>query len=148
MDPNKPLRINAPQVVHETIDGETIVINLDKGTYYSLNGSAATLWTLLEQEPTVREMIEKAALIFSDFDQECQKKVEDFTAALFEEELIVVGQSSGIVASEQPMAAQFESMEGALFSPPVLSKYSDMQDLLLLDPIHDVDDSGWPTAKE
>ena len=31
---------------------------------------------------------------------------------------------------------------------PVLNKYSDMQDLLLLDPIHDVDEeAGWPTNK-
>jgi hypothetical protein len=26
----------------------------------------------------------------------------------------------------------------------LLNKYSDMQELLLLDPIHDVDDAGWP----
>jgi hypothetical protein len=30
------------------------------------------------------------------------------------------------------------------FNPPLLNKYSDMQELLLLDPIHDVDEAGWP----
>jgi hypothetical protein len=30
------------------------------------------------------------------------------------------------------------------FQPPTLESYNDMQDLLLLDPIHDVDDMGWP----
>jgi hypothetical protein len=30
------------------------------------------------------------------------------------------------------------------FTPPLLHKYSDMQELLLLDPIHDVDEAGWP----
>ena len=31
----------------------------------------------------------------------------------------------------------------------ILEKYTDMQDLLLLDPIHEVDDgSGWPTPKD
>jgi hypothetical protein len=33
------------------------------------------------------------------------------------------------------------------WSSPVLSIYDDMQDLLLLDPIHDVDESGWPAIK-
>jgi hypothetical protein len=26
--------------------------------------------------------------------------------------------------------------------------YEDMQDLLLLDPIHDVDETGWPARKQ
>jgi hypothetical protein len=32
----------------------------------------------------------------------------------------------------------------AEFHAPVLQVYSDMQDLLLLDPIHEVDATGWP----
>jgi hypothetical protein len=28
-----------------------------------------------------------------------------------------------------------------------LNKYTDMQDLLLLDPIHEVDAAGWPSTK-
>jgi hypothetical protein len=31
---------------------------------------------------------------------------------------------------------------------PVLNKYTDMQDLLLLDPIHEVDERGWPNSVE
>jgi hypothetical protein len=30
------------------------------------------------------------------------------------------------------------------FVPPVLERYDDMEDLLLLDPVHDVDAQGWP----
>ncbi len=30
------------------------------------------------------------------------------------------------------------------FTNPVLEKFTDMADLLLLDPIHEVDESGWP----
>jgi len=37
---------------------------------------------------------------------------------------------------------------GTVFAPPVLEVYTDMQDLLLLDPIHDVDETvGWPSPK-
>ena len=35
----------------------------------------------------------------------------------------------------------------AVFNAPVLNKYTDMQDLLLLDPIHEVDATGWPSIK-
>ena len=30
------------------------------------------------------------------------------------------------------------------FERPKLGKYTDMQDLLLADPIHEVDEQGWP----
>ena len=30
------------------------------------------------------------------------------------------------------------------FEAPVLEKYTDMQTLLLVDPVHEVDDRGWP----
>ena len=33
------------------------------------------------------------------------------------------------------------------WEPPMLSVYEDMKDLLLLDPIHDVDEQGWPARK-
>ena len=33
------------------------------------------------------------------------------------------------------------------YSPPVLNSYTDMEELLLLDPIHDVDQAGWPMPK-
>ena len=33
------------------------------------------------------------------------------------------------------------------FEAPILHKYTDMQDLLLLDPIHEVDEAGWPVAR-
>jgi hypothetical protein len=36
----------------------------------------------------------------------------------------------------------------AAFVAPVLHKHTDMQDLLLLDPIHEVDETGWPSVKK
>ena len=33
------------------------------------------------------------------------------------------------------------------FLPPEIDIFSDMQDILLLDPVHDVDESGWPILK-
>jgi hypothetical protein len=36
--------INAPRIVHETIDDETIVIDFDSGTYYSARQVANRIW--------------------------------------------------------------------------------------------------------
>ena len=33
------------------------------------------------------------------------------------------------------------------FVPPMLARFNNMSDLLLLDPIHDVDEQGWPRER-
>jgi len=38
------------------------------------------------------------------------------------------------------------SAERPPFTKPELHKFTDMQDLLLFDPIHEVDESGWPNV--
>ncbi|MEI6331186.1 MAG: hypothetical protein WCP16_18235 [Pseudanabaena sp. ELA645] len=41
-------KINTPNVVHELIDGEVIIVNLKKGDYYSLLSTSAKIWTGIE----------------------------------------------------------------------------------------------------
>ena len=35
-------------------------------------------------------------------------------------------------------------VEKTQFEFPIIEKFTDMQELLLLDPIHEVDEKGWP----
>jgi hypothetical protein len=39
--------VDPRRVVHETIDGETILIALETGVYYSLSGSGPEVWDLV-----------------------------------------------------------------------------------------------------
>ncbi|HEX2154966.1 MAG TPA: hypothetical protein VHL52_13445, partial [Acidimicrobiia bacterium] len=34
------------------------------------------------------------------------------------------------------------------FEPPVLEEFDEMKEMLLYDPIHDVDETGWPNLPE
>lgn len=60
---------------------------------------------------------------------------------LVTEGLLVTGEAAA-VAPESPPAAPVG--ERPPFVRPILQKYTDMADLLLLDPIHEVDEQGWP----
>src|SRR3982751_4139098 len=42
-------RVNSPNVIHETIEGEVVLIDLKTGTYYSLRDSGAAIWQSIEQ---------------------------------------------------------------------------------------------------
>ena len=43
--------------------------------------------------------------------------------------------------------AEFPPSRAPLVCELRLTRYSDLEDLLKLDPIHDVDEAGWPVAK-
>src|SRR2546430_11899882 len=44
---SRRFRVDAQRVVHETIDGETILIHLKTGAYFSLSGCGPEIWSLL-----------------------------------------------------------------------------------------------------
>jgi len=48
MDRDATYRIKGPEVIAETIDGETIIINLEDGNYYSLNAAGGEVWNLID----------------------------------------------------------------------------------------------------
>ena len=54
-------KVNTPPVIHETLDGEVIVVNLDTGTYYSIPGTGAEIWTLVDQGRLARRDRRRAA---------------------------------------------------------------------------------------
>ena len=138
------LTANTPHVVHETIDGETILLHLKTGNYYSFDALGALIWQSIIESGSIKELMSKDLL-----DQDQIKEVDTFVNRLVEEELLKEVSSIENSALENS-SELFDQFIHAVkeFKPPILNKYSDMQELLLLDPIHDVDEGeGWPEAK-
>ena len=134
--------VNRPKVIYEVFEDETVLIDLDSGNYYSLSGSGALIWDCIVRGDSVGSVIENLHERFRGRDG-IASAVDDFVRELAEENLIVKN-SSGAAKNMKQGKAQIPSL--ARFEKPVLQKYSDMQDLLLLDPIHEVDETGWPHA--
>ncbi len=133
-------RVNAPKVVYEAFEDETVLINLDSGNYYSFSGSGALIWDRIVSGESIASVIEYLQDRFPDA-TDVALSVEDFVRELIKENLIVKN-SSGMAENMRQGKAEIPTL--ARFERPVLQKYSDMQDLLLLDPIHEVDEMGWP----
>jgi hypothetical protein len=140
------LRVNSPHVIHETIDGEVIVINLASGNYYSVKGAGAEIWDVIQSSPGANPSTIAAvtAARFGRGSDEVAEEIAAFLEALQREELVAVTENG----APTPTALGNGSANGAkAFEPPLLEKYTDMQDLVLLDPVHEVDSVGWPQAK-
>ena len=144
------VRVNAPGVIHETIDGEVIIINLSTGTYYSLKGSAAEAWELIEPGGSpVSELIRGLATRFASSPVELEAAVVPFLAELKDEGLIDCTERDGERSKESNHGhSNGPAGERRPFEPPALEKFTDMQDLVLLDPVHEVDQTGWPRVPD
>jgi hypothetical protein len=149
MDSPTQFRINSPKVIHETIDGETVIVNLDSGNYYSLDTVGADIWDAVGKGLPVDHIIEDISFKFSGEREEIEQAVRLFMNELLQETLIAP-RGPGSAGNEETRDTPVRSAtpDGRLpFKTPTLQKYSDMQELLLLDPIHEVDETGWPNAK-
>lgn len=132
-----------PRVVHETIDGEVILIQIETGYYYSLGGSGARMWRLLEGGRSIDEV---AAALEETYgpSPEIRSAIERLTEELRGETLLEPLEGDADPSSAEDVPA---SETAVPFVAPLLERYEDMQDFLLVDPIHEVDDSGWPNKK-
>lgn len=140
--------ICAPKIIHEIIDGEVVIANLDNGNYYSLENVAANIWRLLEGNPTEDEVVEEMANRYGVGREDVEGSVRNFIGELQKEELISASKAGKAGDTKEDCGGVEASEEKPDFEPPLLNKYTDMQDLLLLDPIHEVDETGWPTTKQ
>lgn len=140
---DKILKVNQGQVIHETFDDEIVIVNLDTGSYYSLAQTSAAIWQMLVQGATSAQIQEYIAASYEGDRAEMARTVQGFLDELVADGL--VGETVQSAANEK--IAAMPNIARAPFQAPVLNKYTDMEELLLLDPIHEVDELGWPRAK-
>ncbi|MDD2723754.1 MAG: PqqD family protein [Methylovulum sp.] len=136
-------KINQPYVVSELIDGECVIMNLKSGNYYSARSSAVILWTAIENGTAQSGLVAKMAAAYEADASVIEQDVNEFIDTLFAEGLINRVEDHADAAPSEISATNHRLP----YSKPHLEIFADMQDLLLLDPIHDITDAGWPIAK-
>jgi hypothetical protein len=136
-------RVNHPRVISEKIEGELIILNLERGCYFSTDRVGADVWALIESGHTGSSILEALRFRYDGDQAEMAWAVSRFVELLELEGLIT--------ADDEPRADRSASpgpeSRKAPFQAPDLQKYTDMRDMLLLDPVHDVEASGWPVSK-
>jgi len=141
-------RVNAPHVVFETFeDGEATIINLKTGSYFSLDPVGAAMWKEIEAGRTVDEVARSAARRYEGRPAEIAEGVSGLVSSLVAHGLIAPADPAAPAPGPAPAD---EPPPGARppFVAPVLEAFNNLQDLLLLDPIHEVADAGWPEVRK
>jgi hypothetical protein len=133
----------APQVLRELIDGEVVIINMQSGSYYSLMDTGAIVWEMLEQSWGRSDMLDRLVAQYDADADTLAQSLDQLLEQLHNESLILVAEATKTSIKTEDLPQQKQP-----FTPPTFYKYDDMQELLLVDPIHDVDPAGWPNLQQ
>lgn len=146
---NDRYKIN-PKLAHETIDREVVIVDLHNGNYYSMDKVGADVWCLIELNHSVGEIINEISHYHDRSREDIENVISQLISDLKNEGLIIADsdKTSKSDVSSHPQFKKGTANNKNSFERPILRKYTDMQDLLLLDPIHQVEETGWPNVKK
>jgi hypothetical protein len=125
------IHVNTSAVVHDLVDGEVVIINLETGAYYGLDGPGVELWQALDAGTSVDRLVDIVLARGGGDEGPIRSSVSRILVMLEGEGLIVREGSNGNVPADGANGADLVDFN--------LSKYTDLTDLLLLDPVHDPD---------
>ena len=121
---------NEPDIASKIIDGEAILINLQTGDYYSLRDAGAVIWHAVRGHRTLSEILQTVAAHYQEESADLEADVADLLDRLKDENLVRLSDRDHATDLE----AWMPSAPRAPYQKPTLEKFTDMQELLALDP--------------
>jgi hypothetical protein len=136
-------QIDRSRIIFEQFEDETVLVNTETGYYYSLSNTGSEILRLLDEGCLADDV---PTILFGSCEGTHQRRdiVQKFVERLVGESIITVRSSDySNQIGRDPGPARYG--EGIEYVPPVLERFDDVRDLLLIDPIHQVDQEyGWP----
>jgi Coenzyme PQQ synthesis protein D (PqqD) len=142
---NDVYRVRAPGVVSEIIDGEAVIMDLKSGKYFSADRAGGMIWQWIGEGCSRPQIAAGLCALYQGDPVSIAKAAGQFIDELVAQQLIEA--STAAPTANAPPTKAGDGARKSPFVAPTLNTYTDMKDLLLLDPIHDVDEVGWPTPK-
>jgi hypothetical protein len=119
-------------VLHEAFDDETVVVNMKRGHYFAFSGKSADLWSEIVRGASMGDLTARL-----DIDSPA---LDRFMGLLDQEGLVESSQEATEELSPEEWLADTD-LAGSV------EPFNDIEGLLLIDPIHEFDENGWPTVQ-
>jgi hypothetical protein len=146
-DPSTVYCQNSQEIAMERFEDGPVMINFLTGRYFSLNPWAELIWNSLatgQSEGQLLSALGKLPVTQAVPSEQLTADIRSFLGILIEQRLVAVTQNSQASSSLDLFA-----MMPPIYEAPSLEIFDDLADLILLDPIHDVNESlGWPVAQK
>lgn len=130
--------LNDSKMFADITDGMAIVINGETGVYYGMNTLGTSVFENIISGAKVEDIL-IALKAIDGVNSNVEDNLNTFVSSLVEKEILISGEGSS-------RSVNISSVDGFEMT---VDEYSDAQELLLADPIHEVkEDSGWTPEKE
>jgi hypothetical protein len=132
--------VASKDIVFESFDGEAVVLDLSNGKYFGFSDSGSRIWQALSSgvaaEALVGASAGAATIALADLDS--------FIARLLDFGLLAAAETSA-----QPLSGDLLAELAATSEPLKVDVHDDLADLIIVDPIHEVEEPlGWPAVKQ
>ena len=135
-------KLNEEKMFYDYADGQAVVINYQTGLYYGMSLLASAILDRIIAGKDVEEII-KAVKTLPQCPADIADRVHSFVKELKEKESIIDGPAVSGGAEPLPNEVVEDGFDLKL------DMFAEMADLLLADPVHDVDmQVGWPKLKD
>jgi hypothetical protein len=136
----KQLELAAPECVADDFGGEIVALNLKNGVYFSMRDLAAGIWIDLAAGHPVESVLGTISAHDAALKPDAQTVIE----RLCQEQLLRPAETAREAAAASAVREALAAGRVSL----ALESYDDMHDLIMMDPVHDVDAAeGWPAAR-
>lgn len=144
MDHEVRLALNDASVIFERFGEEVVAIHLGTGRYYSLPGLAGEAFLLLAKTPTIPELADALAARFDAPAHIIAADLDSFLGRLKDESLLIEDRHSKARGLDLPTVSADPKLP---YTAPEIHSHRDLENLFLVDPIHETGDAGWPQPK-
>ncbi len=124
------------EIVSEVVDGEAVILDLRSGRYYTVDGVGAQVWAGASAGLRLPEIVASCRAHFPG-EPSVDDDVDGFLEFIVTAGLLVPAQESA------PADSRVLNWPDR-YSPPVMQCFDDLADMMAMDPVHDVGQSGWP----
>lgn len=129
---------NEEKVISKIIDDEAVIIKLGEGTYYNLNEVGTLIWKKIQEKSSESMILESVLACFTVEKTEAAEDLKQLLQKLNAENLVSAFEE---ISDSSPVSAKENK---ASYSAPGIEVYSDMEDLLALDPpVPGMNDITW-----
>ncbi|MFM1825873.1 MAG: hypothetical protein RLZZ37_508 [Actinomycetota bacterium] len=131
------------KISFDRLDGEVIIVDLESGSYYCTSQTGSDIWTLVVQGVSTEQILLILNEKYLGKLTELENDINAFVDKLEEIKLIYPVKNNELIDFIFP-----EDQNRSKWIKPVIEEYTDMWDLIKMDPIHESNEKqGWPEKK-
>ena len=85
--------VAADHTTSAEVDGESVILDLDDGIYYGLNSSGSRIWKELQEQKTIKELVDEIARAYNIDRLDCKNDILSLIQELQENNLVCITDS-------------------------------------------------------